>query len=63
MSSNAPHITQQAARDTLEQYTWLLAFLAEVTPAMTGMSDKAAAGLGFLLGQIERELHQVRLGL
>ena len=51
MSSSAPHITQQAARDTLEQYTWLLAFLAEATPAMAGMSDKAAAGLGFLLGQ------------
>ena len=49
--------------DTLEQCTWILAFLAEATPAMAGLSDTAASGLGLLLEQMERELRQVRAAL
>lgn len=49
--------------DVLEQCTWILAFLAEATPAMAGLSDTAASGLGLLLEQMERELRQVRAAL
>ena len=49
--------------DVLEQCTWILALLAEATPAMAGLSDKAASGLGLLLEQVERELRQARAAL
>ena len=49
--------------DVLEQCTWILAFLAEATPAMAGLSEQAAGGLGLLLEQMERELRQARAAL
>ena len=49
-----------APLDVLEQCTWILAFLAEATPTMAGLSDGAASGLGLLLEQVERELRQAR---
>lgn len=52
-----------APLDVLEQCTWILALLAEATPAMAGLSDKAASGLGLLLEQVERELRQARAAL
>lgn len=63
MSKDTTNSTVARPLDVLEECTWILAFLAEATPAMAGLSDKAASGLGILLEQMESELAWVRATL